>query len=494
MNSDRGALPGRAPVAFPAPRPLPPASRSDSPGKGEGGFIIILTLLIIFTLTLLGVTAFMNAAIEMKISNNENLANQALYAADMGLQHALTLINTDPALKAEINDPRNWTPSWRYPSSDYVKEEQFARNGITYQWYLRFKRDSDDFNHNRDTDEIVFFNKRFGYLNARFNTGEGFPVVEIISEGFTLAAGRNESGAIAGGGILSSRKLALEVGRNRYIPAVQGAITARGSIRLQEKATVDGRAHNTDGELCSVYPAPPCICTAAKPGAFMDWGMKASTDGTGRFIGSPPTKENSGFGTSGRSILPVTPWDALGIPQAEMPPPVTYEQAVDKLANPVMAGEIVSIPYDYNGGGRGILVVHNPLFDPLTAECSQAGLTYDLLHPSNPRNADCFQPDRLTRKHYDSKLDTGNPLYDPHYAETLQPAVFFLTGDSVFTGVLIADAVIMHGTSRINGAVITLGTLTVDLSYSAPEVRYSCDAVNEATSMGYTTKVGWHRM
>jgi hypothetical protein len=150
---------------------------------------------------------------------------------------------------------------------------------------------------------------------------------------------------------------------------------------------------------------------------------------------------------AGRKTLYTTPWEALEIEEADMPAPVDATTATAMLLDPSKQGEIVYFnpsptgtnserTYTPPDNSRGLLVVHNAA-----------------------RNA-----------------------------------VMKIDGTMQFTGLIIADIVEIHGTSDIIGAVISLSSVTVDVSAGTPRVQYSCAAINMATRQAYTNKLGWHRL
>jgi hypothetical protein len=286
--------------------------------------------------------------------------------------------------------------------------------------------------------DIVIYNRCSGADNC-FDFPEspfaGPPSVQ--NYGFPVA----EIDSVGTFGESSYRQVALDVARNRLRAiGVHGGITAKGNVALMGTADVDGTNFNLAGT------APDTTC-ANMPGAYVETGMAATNNSPqGVYAGDPPIVVNPAAG-AGRKTLYTTPWEALEIEEADMPAPVDAATATAMLLNPAKQGEIVYFnpsptgtvaerTYTPPDNSRGLLVVHNAA-----------------------RNA-----------------------------------VMKIDGTMQFTGLIIADIVEIHGTSDIIGAVISLSSVTVDVSAGTPRIQYSCAAINMATRQAYTNKLGWHRL
>ena len=123
---------------------------------------------------------------------------------------------------------------------------------------------------------------------------------------------------------------------------------------------------------------------------------------------------------------------------------------------------MVSSPDGWSGflEGEGVLVVHNPLFDPVLHEASRLALEEGVFLPA-----------------YDSSYSHLDPLR--------RPARLELAGGADFRGLVLTDSIgAVFGTSRIVGALVTLQRHRLELrSWGRLEIRYS-KTVLEKVSRG----------
>jgi hypothetical protein len=438
-------------------------------GKGvllgnEGGFVLVLSLVIFFTLTLLGLTSLMNSNIEIQISGNENAGNLSLYSAEAGLNHALTLLNTNPGI-IDYSNVNTWY--YYYPDNDsdttsFDNIDHDLDNDSRYRWSMHFKQDTEDLDSDSDTDERVYFNQHFGYGSSLYaNDGEGWPVIEVISEG---RWGTNSP---------SERRLALELGRNKLNVAVEGSLTARSDVEISGNITVDGHNHDINGNLGG-------SCGTDMPGVYVDVGKTVTTTGSGDAQGDPPIVVNDGS-----NDMPKTPEGVLGVDVADLFSLFTRIDAAASGYNlDMLNGDIWvhNIPYgtvmqiNANSNVGGILMVHNDNFHPDV---------WDVSNPASPS--------------YDTSHADYNPMADPSDAafdDSYSPAEFQVNGNATFKGVIIADKVIrMNGNATIIGAVVSLDSLGVhNVGLGSAEILYSCEAITQFTDRGYATKLVWRRL
>lgn len=445
----------------------------------EGGFMIVLSLLILFSLTVLGLTSMFNATIQTKIAGNENFASQALYAADAGLNQALTQLNTNVIT---ISSSDYSDPDWCHPpdSSPDVKTEgdgdytvvDLSENRTLYRWYMHFKTDTQDQDGDSNTTELVYFNNAFGYPSSLFSGAagdEGYPVIEVRSEGFVLAVNDR----------IAERRLGLELGRNQFNVEAQGSLTSNSSVDVTGNIDVSGMNHDLEGNLGG-------SCGADMPGIFVENGKTVSISGSGSIDGSPPSLENDGS-----VVLPATPWDVLGIDQSDI---ATYFDIIDAdasgyslsdLSGNVLVRNIIppndlSITSNLTLGG--ILIVHNDNFHPATWNASNPSSPDYSPNPGDPYYDD-----------YVVEADSSVPAsYDSSYA----PAEFTFSGTGTYQGVIIADSVVkLSGNPTIIGAIISLGPLGIqNMGTGNADIFYSCEAITQFTTRGYSTKLVWHQL
>ncbi len=478
--------------------------REDSPlrhRREEGGFVLILSLLILFILTLLGMTSLMNATIQVQIATNENFAAKALYAADAGLADAVATINTDSTLRTAIAASSNWNNTWRHPSSGYI-DKAFA-NAADYSWYLRFKQDTSDLDLDGNTNELVFFNHCdtlpptngcFDYPTSMYGPGGGSPIIEVVSDALVRKAGATQS----------ERHLILELGKNRMNIKASGAVTAASNVYVSGNISIDGTSHDENGNAGG-------NCTDAYPAINVESGLGVSgcsdpsdptcdpTKGSASLGGSPKAWDNNSSG----SVIPQSPEEAIGLCTAAEVSAGTCDALAD--LQPAAGGSktdgLISYHnanYDLNDDGTGVLIVHNPLFRP--------GV-WDVSIPEVPDPADVS----LTIPN--PQLNTSDPDYDATlnaawetgktlalqtnaYLTDRMPRTFSQNGNIVFKGAIVADRIDkINGNATVIGAMISLSNITVDVSGTgSAQILYSCDALNIYTTRGYTTKIVWRRL
>ncbi len=514
---------------------------SAAPGRGtrrdERGFILVLAILIMFILTLLGTTSILNSTIDNKIADNDYKGNQALYAADGAVQAAMAVLNagTLPAStpgaypggqglplpndsKLPVYDPTLIDPGWRYPSNaaqyidSAVDGDLKLRNQVQSRWYLKWKTD--------DTGDVVYYNKSFGYVDAFFNGGDsnsdgvlnndddhGYPVVQIVGQGILTT---DETWSTDPNKILSERKVIIEVGRQPFDVKVEGALTANSNVELTGNLTVDGEGHDLSGKPCT-DPAASCSCDTSYPDVFVDSGMAVTNGGSA-------SNEEGGLVTTtndGTVTMPRYPWDVLGIDKAgfesyfemEIPTGNSYDLPAtgnhwvagmkdtdaDGVLEPITAAAGLNI--DMNANTNGILMVHNPEFDPIVwAASDPTSGTYDSTHTPNADGWNAWSDPTCTGALPVYCVDgAGVPeAYNPEAA----PAIFTLSSNRTFKGVIIADTVVkLSGTPNIMGAIVSLSNLGVqNTGTGSPTIVYSCDAINQFVQVGFGIKLLWKKM
>lgn len=494
-------------------RPRAGANRPLRARGEEGGFVIVLSLLVLFALTLLGIASIMSSSIEAKISTNENFANQALYAADAGLAHALTALNdgTIPGLPNDEEDPFYDNPIWSWPadsdsdlatkseaSGDYVVQALRTPADpsvvgtvpatLRYRWYMNFKKDLEDLDGDGDTAEYVLYNQHFHYPQSQFSA-DGYPVIEVVSEGYVRGYTVSAAGAVISVEDKAERRLALELGRNTFDVTVEGALTARSNVELSGNITLDGRNHDLYGNLGG-------SCGSDMPDVFVDVGKTVTAGVAARDEDNNPIV---GTVNDGSKDIKRTPWGVLGIGQETVDPPQTSPPVafLNQFTKTVLATNTYDLPLSgnhwvtgvradgapianmnvhFNGTAGGILIVHNEHFHPDVWEVS---------NPASPAY------DTSSSK-YHAEADSSQAAFDPSWA----PAQFTLQSNDTFIGVIIADTVIkLSGSPTIIGAIISLSTLGVQNTGAGnPRVVYSCEAIQQATTQGYATKLLWRKL
>lgn len=475
----------------------------------ERGMMLVLTMIVLLVLSTLAVTSLVNAYLEWSLARNTYRSAAALNAAEAGVSHAITWLNANvdavPAKAGDAGWPGNLTNYCATPAVYGVNDFQQVfgpaagftdrSNGITYAVTLRLACDAD----NRDNDlppgtnEILLFNNAPAQIGTgatrtgadggfRFTdavadqAGKGFPVVEIVSLG-------------AGG--TTSREVRLTVARNPLNVKAYGAITAGAGIGLSGSITVDGRAHDENGNLCS---GGTCDCAESYAGVYLPTGATTTTNGnpttTGEYDGASVGTMNSGA----LGAPPSSPDEALGLAkdnnhdgdyldagESNVGGPLdTFFSGLPAAGAEKTNGVFTYLNKDYSlaANSDGVLIVHNPLYNPAAWKVS------------TPPGLNTGDPD------YDPRLDSTSAGYDAVFKASAAPRTFDMHGNNVFKGLIIADVVNkISGTPTVIGAVVSLSEIDVSqFGAGTANIYYSCDALNNFTSRSYNTKLAWRRV
>jgi len=533
--------------------------------------LLVITMIILLVVSTLAATSLINAFLERSLAKNQNYASIALNAADGGLGAAVAWLN-DPANSGRLPGSTGNTAPWEQTDLDPPAANTFDRtvgstqgplpSGGSYEVTFALLTDTEDKDQDNDTAEIVLFNRaqptqplgdpanhgKFGYDGSFFmNANEGLPVVKINSKGRY--------------GLGGYRELEMEVARNKLNIRANGAVTAMGNVNVTGNIFIDGRSHDSNGNLggsCTDafvginVPAPPLdtngdgdmfvtdlngdgdcfdkvggVDEACDPNENWYWSNGA---GSSNSAGTPtPT------GTS--SIVSLSPDQALGLcdgngdgdcddggETANIGGPVdTIIAGLPPAGSVKETGNIryVNLTGDYDIPiWNGVLIVHNPLFDPRVWRCSipvvpnhlqptiaSAQLPNpDLVAPPAGSSNTCFTWDAGTgthlRPYYDATLNANYQVNNfAHqqtgaYAGPRRPRNLTGNANTTFKGAIIADQIQpINGNLTVIGAIITLSGISMDsLGTGFAKVLYSCDALNLFTAQGYSTKLGWHRL
>lgn len=490
---------------------------------GESGAILVLTLVVLLVISMLAGASLITGMLQRSQTRSEANAALALHAAEGGAAAGMAWLsdpdNIDkyvyPNLSGDVPDPtviddaatptvneayttktdwQRWsrTLSGEFPGGgSHVRVPVRAR----YETIIRFKRERRDRNGDGDCcdtypdapldenseysdgdtnpcttcpGEVVLFNAGtgnggFGFSAAHYTGAlgdEGYPIVEIESVGTYGSA--------------AVREIALFVARN-HKAQIEGAFTTRTPVdKLNLNKEIDGRNAGT-------------TCGVDLPGVVFDVGLALPCDlnsdgdcadagecGEIAKVSGSTCAESFDPNQPGKRPLAKTPWDVLGMTEVDFRSlfiPKDADTLDTKTCNnpnqPVnfwFTNDLVNAaPKE---GCNGILVVHNPRFDP-------------------------------------DKWDPGSPGYDAVYASNPdnKPAKFAITGSGnvEWNGIVIADQVgMVNGNLSINGGLYSLASggdgVVTDLQGSF-SVTYNCDLVNAFTKrIGYKKKIGWQRI
>jgi type II secretory pathway pseudopilin PulG len=251
----------------------------------------------------------------------------------------------------------------------------------------------------------------------------------------------------------------MRVARLSLIPAVpHGALSSNSSIQLNGDIIVDGRNHTISGALVdSTDTSYNKICEENKPAVVLT-DMADTTDvrknsdvtlrGNERFEPTRYVEKDS-------TIVYVTPEQILGLEEESLGRII---QDADTYIVPDSIVGLIYVDGDYGSkaldgtnkiNGTGMLVVHNPLYDPREHD------------PADPR--------------YDSSK-VGNPAYAPANLGNINGGTFH--------GIIIADKIDkIDGNVEVIGAVISLSRVDfTKVGAGTADIKYSCEAIQAASN------------
>lgn len=489
----------------------------DSRMRNERGMLLVLTMVILLVLSSLAGASLVNSLLERSQVRTQGNAAIALNAAEAGVAAGLAWLsdpnNIDgyiyPQATGDVPDPTKIVNAYTTSSAWKKWHKELQRtfpNGGSYSVSLLFARERRDRNNNgnccdtyptvtidedgeyQDGDsnsctaadqcyqpdpgnpdeplklgEVILYNAgttgdgSFGFSDSYYSGSsgdEGFPVLEIEAVGTYGAS--------------SVRQIALMVARN-HKAQIEGAFTARASVTAGGSSTVDGRNYNSAG-------TGPGSCGSDLPGVTVDVAGSAPPCGSHISSGSAPCSANFDPTLPGKRPLAKTPWGVLNMSEVDFRSMFTKDDAATNIPQPCSTEPYYlwfsreSIKFNNSSGCNsytGILVVHNEGFDPdaWASNCATAA-SMSSAYCSNPAN---------------------------------QPAVFDMNGNVKWTGVVIADQVMLvNGNPEIIGGVFSLasGGYGVKSEISGNiSIKYSCDAVSAVTNrIGYKKKIGWRRL
>ncbi len=431
----------------------------------ESGMTLMVVMLLLFLLTLLGMTMYFMSSTDLKISRNVYTGTRAFYAAESGLSEAigrLNLSSSDPEYDAAMFDDPPYdstSPSWDYTFSGDLD------NGDSYEVTITHKEDIDDLDHDPSTYVVAydrgFFTDTAHYYPPKY---EGYAVEVIRSKGIS-----------ADGEVV----MVLEITKFPMDIKAKGAVSANSTVELRGNFEANGFDHDMDGNLL------PAGTGNDAPGVVTTSDNVVTIIGSSDANGDPPIvdKDNGGGWNPADpawGAYPNSPGEALGLTSTESASFFTdadYYGPYD--GNIGMNGPLSGLTYitgNYPGpkdGGSGILVVHNPNYDPCKYEASKV--------------------------YAESSGATVLPCYDAAYDYTKpenQPAQLGnYNSNATFKGLIIADMIYrIAGTPTIIGAVVSLSSIdTQTFGTGSAKVLYSSEALNNFTSRGFSKKLAWYK-
>jgi hypothetical protein len=389
-------------------------------GRGDG-FAIIAVLIVVVVLGLIGGAALSLSTGDARVTQLFSRSAEVDAAATAGLEHG--------AAQFEGVGPGG------FPLSDSI-------NGYDYDVAIWV----DTFDYNVDGVRDTVCLAEDGTFNDNDGCGAADRIVYVL-----------ESTATRGSYVAVQR---MRVARLTLIPVVpHGALSSNSSIQLTGDIIIDGRNHSIDGALVdSLDTSYNKVCEENKP-AIMLTDMADTTDVKNAKKESGPTRhgnetfEPTDYVEKDSTIVYVTPEQILGMDQGDLD---LIIQDADSYVLPDSIVGLVYVDGDYGSkaidgtnhiNGTGMLVVHNPLYDP--------------------------------REH-----DPDHPMYNPSRASdaAYAPANLGNINGGTFHGIVIADKIDkIDGNLTVLGAIIALSNVdATKVGAGTANILYSCEAIQAA--------------
>ncbi|HEY7473088.1 MAG TPA: prepilin-type N-terminal cleavage/methylation domain-containing protein [Gemmatimonadota bacterium] len=382
-----------------------------TPPRDRRGFALIAVLIVMVVLGLIGSAALSLTAGDQKVTRLFADANQADAAATAGLEHAIAVYQTNGT----------------FPLSGTI-------NGYAYTVTLR--RDSFNFDGVGGAGPVHLASN--GTLN---DSGNGNPVVILTS-----TATKGSYKAVQ----------TMRVAKGTLSVDIDAALTANASITLTGNISVDGRNHTLGGSLIDgTNTANTGACAENKPAVVLTDSLDfVSAGGSSDLycnpvynVGNPPCVAKR------PNIVYVSPEDVLGLHPGDLDALIVEG---DDYVAPDTIGGLVYVDGDYGSGaaggnnvsGTGILIVHNPLY--------------------NPREHDPLDPS------YNAAKASNPAVYGPRNLGNIN--------GGTFRGLIIADKIDkINGNIGIFGAVVSLSEIDVTkVGAGTADIKYSCAALQAA--------------
>ena len=393
------------------------------------GFAIVAVLIVVIVLGLIGGAALSLTTGDARVTQLFSRSGEVDAAATAGLEHG--------AAQFEGVGPGG------FPVSDSI-------NGYSYTVNIW----ADTFDYNGDAVRDTVYMADDGTFNEDGNGRTVYVLESISTRGSYRAVQR------------------MRVARLTLIPAVpHGALSSNSSIQLTGDIIVDGRNHTIAGAIIdSVDTSYNKVCDENKP-AVMLTDMADTTDVKNAKKDSGPTRRgNETFAPKeyvekDSTVVYITPEQILGLDEGDLGRII---QDSDTYQVPDSIVGLVYVDGDYGSkaidgtnlvNGTGMLVVHNPLYDPRE---------HDPDHPM-------YNPSRVS---------------DPAYA----PANLGNINGGTFHGIIIADKIDkIDGNVTVLGAIIALSNVdATKVGAGTANILYSCQAIQAAgNSLLPAIRISW---
>ncbi|MBN2071886.1 MAG: pilus assembly PilX N-terminal domain-containing protein [Candidatus Krumholzibacteriota bacterium] len=275
---------------------------------GEKGNILVITLIILFAVSVIGGTLAMVSSMNLKIAGNQRTTVQSLFVAEAGINeaiHRLSMSNpTNVTIagwtgNAAIGDSEPYDPNWKariyltspgsapasagsiystgtLQSTSTPYMEYSAASGTDDVLTIEHKWKDRDGDGARDVNEIV----RYDPMKIPpENFASGFPV-EVITVSGTAAGGR--------------RVLEAEVVKRTMVARTLGALYVDKAVKLTGNCAFCGFNHSvdippfTEPNACFAYHLP----NGNLPGVTAT-GDEVKTQGSADVVGDPAPIDNA---------------------------------------------------------------------------------------------------------------------------------------------------------------------------------------------------------
>lgn len=381
------------------------------------GYALVTVLVLLVALGFVSAGAAVMSATDTRVAGLFNFSNRAGAAAHAGLEHAVA---------------------------------HFVINGATTGWPVAGTIDGYSYTVTVKADSFQF-NPLLGVVPVHWNSTTGYNALGLGEPVWVLTstATRGDFRALQSMRV-TAQKLNIQT---------EAAFSANSDIQLRGNITISGLDHNAAGSVVNASDVTYAgQCNENKP-AILLTGAADSVDA----VGSVNLGGNAAFAATsppyvryGSPTVWHTPEEALGLPPGALE---DYKQSGSQYdANPPdsLSG-IIYVTDDFgstgagsgNITGTGVLIVHNPLFNP--------------------------------REH-----DPADPMYDPVKASdpAYAPANLGNVNGGVFHGLIIADRVDkINGNVKIYGSVVSLTEIDVNIvGAGTAEVRYSCESIQTVSN------------
>lgn len=400
------------------------------PRDDPRGFAVPMVLIVLVCLGLIGAAATMMTATDTKVSGIYTYSSRAAAAASAGLEHATGHFATHGS-----------SSGWPVTGS---------MGGYTYT--VTIARDVHDFGSGAAN---VSHDKTIGYNG----TGAGDPVWLLTS-----TATRGDVRAVQRMR-MTSRSLEVEA---------QSALQSNSGVHISGSIEISGTNTQPDGTAVdSTSTSTAGVCAENKPAIVMtDPSESVALEGSASLTGNEAyAGESTPYVHYDGSTVWHTPEEVLGLEPGALD---SYRQEGGQYGHnrPDSLSGIVYVTDDYgstgtcatgsgcgNIQGTGILIIHNPLYNP--------------------------------REH-----DPSDPLYDSAKANDpdFGPANMGNINGGEFKGIIIADKINkINGNVKIFGAIMSLTEIEIDMiGNGTAQIVYSCDAIQTVeTAIVDPVRLSW---